>query len=534
MNESRLTKTSQYPNYRFGGAVVLLSALSAALYLGWTAASGRLGFPLDDGWIHQTYARNLAHTGQMAYVPGQPSAGSTSPLWTGLLSIGYLLRLDYRLWTYFLGAVGLALTAWTVYRLARRLFPDQPWAAPLAGLLCALEWHLAWAAFSGMETILYTCLALLLIDLQFSIHDSQFAIRNSQFTIAAIVAGLLTLTRPEGLLLAGLVGLALLWHAWRKARWRGILAVAGYGLAFAAVVSPWLAFNLRVSDQTFPNTFYAKQAEYRVYLTLPIWTRLARVLLPTFAAAQFLLIPGFLYAALRPLHSHTPTHSYTPTLPHSSFSSLSSLSPLSIFLPPLWWLLTVLVYALRLPVNYQHGRYLIPTIPLLILYGAGGTLRLLRPASPRMGARVVSRSVLLATLVLLLAFWVRGARVYADDTGFIEGEMVAVAGWLNANTEPEALIAVHDIGAVGYFTQRPLLDLAGLITPQVVPFIADEKRLLAFMAERGAEYVVFFSDWSDAYHRMAQDPRLHAVYHSGYEWTRRQGMENMVVFKTEW
>lgn len=109
-----------------------------------------------------------------------------------------------------------------------------------------------------------------------------------------------------------------------------------------------------------------------------------------------------------------------------------------------------------------------------------------------------------------------------------------VAGWLNANTEPEALIAVHDIGAVGYFTQRPLLDLAGLITPQVVPFIADEKRLLAFMAGRGAEYVVFFSDWSDAYHRMAQDPRLHAVYHSGYEWTRRQGMENMVVFKTEW
>lgn len=504
---------------RLGAIILALTGLTAALYLGWTAASGRLGFPLDDGWIHQTYARNLAHTGQLAYVPGQPSAGSTSPLWTGLLSAGYLLRLDYRLWTYLLGAGCLALTAWMAYRLARRLFPGQPWAAPLAGLLCALEWHLVWAAFSGMETILFTCLLLLLMNLQSAICNSPSAIRNSQFAIAGIVAGLLTLTRPEGLLLAGLVGLALLWCAWREARWQGVLAVAGYGLAFAVVVSPWLIFNLRVSGQPFPNTFYAKQAEYRVYLTLPLWNRLGRILLPTLAGAQILLIPGFLYAALRPPRSHPPTP------PHSS---------LSTSLPPLWWLLTALVYALRLPVNYQHGRYLIPTIPVIILYGVGGTLRLLRPSSARMWARVASRSVLLATLVLLLAFWVRGAIAYADDTSFIEGEMVAVAGWLNTNTEPDALIAVHDIGAVGYLTQRPLLDLAGLITPEVVPFIADETRLLAFMAQRGADYVVFFPDWSAPYRRMAQDPRLHPVYSSDYAWTRSQGMENMVVFKAEW
>jgi hypothetical protein len=367
-----------------------------------------------------------------------------------------------------------------------------------------------------METILFTWLLLVLMNLQFTIRHSGPAIHHSQLATAGIVAGLLTLTRPEGLLLVGLVGLALLWYAWRVARWHGILAVAGYGLAFAVVVLPWLAFNLRVSGHPFPNTFYAKQAEYRVYLTLPIWTRLARVLLPTLAGAQFLLIPGFIYALFLP--DRRTAHR----------------APLVTHLPLLWWLITALVYAVRLPVNYQHGRYLIPTIPVLILYGAGGTLRLLRPASPQMWVRVLSRSMLLATLVLLLAFWVRGAQVYANDTGFIEGEMVTVAHWLNANTEPDALIAVHDIGAVGYFTQRPLLDLAGLITPEVVPFIADETRLLAFMAERGADYVIFFPDWSDAYHRMVNDPRLHAVYDTGYEWTRRQGMKNMAIFETEW
>ena len=515
-------------NRRWAIIALLLSTLSAALYLGWTATSGHPGFPLDDGWIHQTYARNLALTGQMAYVPGQRSAGSTSPLWTILVSIGYLLRLDYRLWTYLLGLVGLALTAWTAYRLAHRLFPDQPWAAPLTGLLCALEWHLAWAALSGMETLLFTWLLLSLMNLQLAICNSRSTLRRAPFVMAGIVAGLLTLTRPEGLLLAGLVGLVLLWHAWREARWQGLLAVTGYGLAFAIVLSPWLAFNLRVSGQPFPNTFYAKQAEYRGYLTLPIWTRLTHILLPTLAGAQFLLIPGFLHTALDLRITHRASHLAYRTSHFIRYSSIVTR------LPILWWLITVLVYALRLPVNYQHGRYLIPTIPLLILYGVSGTLRLVRPASPRMWVRVVSRSMLLATLVLLLAFWVRGAQVYADDTGFIDGEMVTVAHWLNTNTEPDDLIAVHDIGAVGYFTQRPLLDLAGLITPEVVPFIADETRLLAFMAERGADYVIFFPDFSDAYHRMANDLRLHAVYSTGYAWTRRQGMENMAIFRAKW
>jgi arabinofuranosyltransferase len=499
--------------------LTLGSALfSALLYLGWSYSYGSLGFPLDDGWIHQTYARNLAYTGQLSYVPGQPSAGSTSPLWTVLLSIGYLLRLDYRLWTYFLGAVGLALTAWTAYCLAHRLFPDQLWSAPLTGLLCALEWHLTWAAFSGMETILFTWLALLTMNL-LVICSSPLTVRYSLFAIAGIVAGLLTLTRPEGLLLAGLVGLNLLWRAWREARWQGVLAVAGYGLAFVVIISPWLAFNLYVSEQPFPNTFYAKQAEYRILLSLPLGTRLARVLLPTVVGAQLLLIPGFLYAAFRALRS----------LPRTT-----QRAPRDAFLPFLWWLVTVLVYALRLPVNYQHGRYLIPTIPVLVLFGSWGTLNLVRLNSRQTIARALSRAMSIAALVLLLLFWIIGARAYAADVGFIEGEMGAVARWLEANTPSDALIAVHDIGAVGYLVDRPLLDLAGLITPEVVPFIADEVQLLAFMEEKGADYVVFFPDWSPAYARMSQDPRLHPIYRTGYAWTLRQGHANMVVYETRW
>jgi len=38
------------------GLVVLASFV---IYLGWSYLTSGFGFPLDDAWIHQTYARNF-------------------------------------------------------------------------------------------------------------------------------------------------------------------------------------------------------------------------------------------------------------------------------------------------------------------------------------------------------------------------------------------------------------------------------------------------------------------------------------------
>ena len=146
-------------------------------------------------------------------------------------------------------------------------------------------------------------------------------------------------------------------------------------------------------------------------------------------------------------------------------------------------------------------------------------------------SRVLSRTGLAAGSLLCLAFLGIGARAYAADVGFIQGEMVAAARWLEEHTPPDSLIAVHDIGAVGYFTHRPLLDLAGLVTPTVVPFISDPGRLLEYMQSQGASYVVFFPDWSPAYQRMARDPRLELMYTTGFKWTLDQGRANLSIYR---
>src|SRR3972149_1221761 len=69
-------------------AAIGLAAVSLGGYLWFSLETYGLGLPLDDAWIHQTYARNLAERGEWAFVPGEASGGSTAPLWTVLLAGG--------------------------------------------------------------------------------------------------------------------------------------------------------------------------------------------------------------------------------------------------------------------------------------------------------------------------------------------------------------------------------------------------------------------------------------------------------------
>ncbi|MDY7041627.1 MAG: hypothetical protein SVX38_12270 [Chloroflexota bacterium] len=489
-------------------AILIAAAfLGAVVYLGQTAYMGYLGFPLDDAWIHQTYARNLAQWGQLSYVQGELSAGSTSPLWTMVLSVGYLLRVDGRLWAYLAGATCLVLTTNAAYRLGRLLWPDRQRVTFVAAVFCGLEWHLIWGGFSGMETLLFTYLTLLLIE--------QSLAGARPFWIG-LLGALLVLTRPEGialLLLAAVV--SWLPDEERPAR---VADVTSLLAGFTLLAVPYLTYNVIVSRSFFPNTFYAKQSEYQILLTgLPLWTRLWRVIRPTLVGAQVLLLPGFIYAAF-----HTVREIFTR---RRDVALRKLFFPI---LPLMWWAGLLVMYALRLPTDYQHGRYVIPSIPILVLYGVMGMAEILRPFSSQAAVRVISRVFLGATAVLLLAFVVLGGWAYARDVSFIECEMVDVARWLADNTPSDALIAVHDIGAIGYFSRRPLVDLAGLITPEVIPFIRDESLLLAFLYEREAEYLVTFPSW---YPRMVQDSNLTPLYSTGCSWTVDMGHDNMVVYR---
>jgi hypothetical protein len=462
------------------------AAIVVSLYVGVAAARGHSGYPLDDAWIHQTYARNWAETGQLAYVVGLPSSGSTAPLWTLVLSVAYRVQLDPYGWALLLGIITLAIGAWLLSRLAERLLPNRSAVSWLVGLACVLEWHLIWAAASGMETLLFIALALALID--------RLWAESSGWIIGAL-GGLLILTRPEGLLLFVLVLGAILIRSGRA----GLIEMGKASMMFLIVLAPGAYFNLQASGSIFPNTFYAKQSEYgELMSTLTIWLNsIGNMLIAPLAGGLLLLIPGMVWWMITSLRALRAKQSLAEVKIASSRRALLAMM-FSQWLPLIWIAVHIVVYALRLPVSYQHGRYLLPIIPIVLLYGIVGTVMVLDRMKARSNkplARLLRRVYALTIIVVFALYVPIGAVAFATDVAIINGEMVAVAQWLDRNTPPDAFIAAHDIGAIGYFTRRPILDLAGLISPEVIPFIRDEVQLGEWMQAEGADYFVTFPGW---------------------------------------
>jgi hypothetical protein len=505
----------------------------------------KIGFPLDDSWIHQTYARNLAERGEWAFVPGEPSVASTSPLFTVLLSVGYVLRLPFFAWTFTLGGVALAATGLIGRRLGAMMFSRLPGVGLWTGLALVTTWHLVWAASSGMETILFGMFSLALVwcgwrertinsaqeqsheDTQIiGIIDALRTLPASRQTfqrglLAGAIGGLLTLTRPEGVALVGLTGLAVL-LAWpyprsRQGVWTYVAWGAGVAAAWLIVLAPYLAVNLHIDGSLLPNTAAAKQAEHApIHRYWSVWERYGRMLLPLFAGGLIMLLPGILFGIYG-----------------TARQAARKRADVLFLLPLVWAVVDLTAYTLRLPANYQHGRYVMPILPHLLLYGVGGMLALTQAGRRKTISRVLTRSLAISAALITVGFWGIGARQYAQDVRIINTEMVDTAHWVKKNIPSDGLLAVHDIGALGYYAPRPIFDLAGLVSPEIVPIITDHEAVMDMMCQRGVRYLMVLPDQRPA---RPDDPRLGGspVFITGAPYSLAAGGGNMTLYKMQW
>jgi hypothetical protein len=493
----------------------IIALLSILIYV--RTANG--GFPLDDSWIHQVYGRNLAQTGQWAFVPSVPSAASTSPLFTVLLSIGYRLNLPYTLWTYALGIVALWVAGMSGARMAERIMPQQKNIGLLAGLGLILAWHLIWAAASGMETMLFSMWTLVLVAVswceldQRSLKPIHILLRGAFF---GGLAALATVTRPEGVALAGLIGLVMLIVHPQGSLRDAVLWGIGSAIAFAIMISPYLFLNLSLTGGILPDTAAAKQAENAPLLAVSYPGRIINLLFPLIAGGQLLLIPGIVYFVFITIQQ----------LPLNRRA-------LFFLIPVVWAVALVALYAARLPAPYQHGRYVIPALPSIVLIGDIGTAYIVQRGAKSVAGRVLSRSLMISTALAFVYFaFVSGPIVYRQDVRIIDEEMVASAHWIAENIPNDQLLAVHDIGALGYFAPRPIIDLAGLVSPEIVSFITDPDPLWNWMQQRGARYLMAFPDQIPG--KRTDDPRLCPVFETSGTTSPAAGGPNMTVYSLAW
>jgi hypothetical protein len=329
--------------------------------------------------------------------------------------------------------------------------PVIPWV----GIFFVLEWHFTWSAVSGMETLLHGIILLTVL--------AALMTGSRQYLSLGLFTGLSVWVRPDGLTLLGpLLFTAFFAEPNWDARGKAFLKILiGFGIFFFT----YLLFNLALSGNPLPNTFYAKQAEYASFWqSKTLIERLGNYLGVIVASPFLALIPGVVVWVKK-------------IIDRRNWGALAGV---------IWFLGYVAIYFMRLPA-YQHGRYIIPALAILYFWGVLGTIDLF--AALKANKRIVFLWQA-ALAALCLAFGVLGARQNAMDVYWVENEMVATANWVGQNLPPDAVLAVHDIGALGYYVSNPLIDMAGLINPEVVSFIRDENQLASYLTRSSADYLI--------------------------------------------
>lgn len=499
--------------------LLLLSIGSVVGYVIIAIVYDKIGFPLDDSWIHQVYARNLVRHGEWAYISGQPSAASSGPLYTALLSIGYLFGLAPFVWAHFLGIISLWVAGSVSVRLAERLFPNMKWVGPGTGILIVLSWHLVWSAASGMETMLFMMLTLLVIQRfwhELDIPQNEPAVVFRHGIIIGLLGGLLYLTRPEGLALVGFGGLIILACRIHPdfrtfAIWAGGIALGG-----AVIAVPYILINLSLIGEPLPSTVRAKIAYNASFREKSIGYRIWSMTLVLFAGAQLVWLPGIIAGVI--------------WVARQKFETSAPLSKKWLYLLPLiWGVFHHVMYILVMPVYHHHGRYVLPVLPAVLLYAVGGMLWIVQWGRNTAPKRVLTRTLALSAAFAVPGFWWIGGQAYGTDVRLINTEMVKTSKWVEINIPPEDMFAVHDIGALGYFAPREhVFDIAGLVSPEVVPIIMQREKTMQMMCEEGAKWMMVLTTQNPA---EDDDPRTELVYITNSPYLKEAAGDNMKVYR---
>ncbi len=483
------------------GAAVVVGLLYTAFVHGLLRATrGQWIAPIDDSYIHLQYAQAIADGRGLAYQLGDGySGGATSPLWVLLLAL-FANALPSALLVpvlFALGAVCFGLAAAAIAAAAVSAREGGPLrsisvAAPAIGFLAG-QGFLSWAAFSGMETMMFAALVLAALAAlvrwrrALVAEGSEARLDGERDALSAPLAGggtgtsspraaappprsllvvcaLLPLARPDGVLVALAVVALVLWRGrlGKRALLSAFAVLAPAALALCAhryAYGRWATAGLEMKAASYLPYVDGAAARQRTFeAALAAARRLfagGRGFLPMWLSASFAALG--LLALVRELRERR-------------LGAAAVAWPL--LLAFVWSGATVAVP------QFRQDRYFVPALVVLALLGALGAgelgrlvaallrrWRALGTRRPRLAMAiplVLDLAIATAALVALwptVRFW---QRAFAGDAVAILRKQVAAARWLLENTPPDASVLVCDAGALALLSQRRVFDIVGL------------------------------------------------------------------------
>ena len=488
--------------------LIILSVALPIYYVSYAySVNHENGFPLDDPWIHLTFARNLVEYGSFSYYKNEiVTAGSTSPLYTLMLAAGFLVTKNEMILSYVLGILFFAISAFVFYKLSELLFTKEIWLAIAASLVFVLDRWMNFISVTGMETTLFI---LLLIA-------AYYYYRKRNAVLTALMLGLLFWTRPDAVAFIGAIiadYILFLYFKKKSPRENEIEPfekkdLIKAGIVFAVILIAYFAMNLHLSGSLLPNTYEAKLTYYTPefrsrteFLKTEVWNYFTE-------SSYVLFIVPFIIAALKILGD-------------------SYKSRYNVFLLPVIFIFAfIFIYWYKLPYAHRFGRYMMPIIPFYILTFIYGTRVIFKYLygllKDRKSVNSFNFIFLGAVIIYSASSYYENKNVYQDQTHHIAIRQVATAKWLKNNTPEGSVIATHDVGAIGYYSDRRIVDVAGLINPEFIKKL-NTKDFARFMTEQmvkeHVDYIAFLREW---YRVVNQTP----IFTTG-----DQNFEIMDVFK---
>jgi hypothetical protein len=419
------------------------------------STNGFTGFPVDDAWIHLTFARTLATTGRFAYgALNTATSGSTSPLFTFVEAIIFLVTKDEFAVALIPCILAFSASAFLFYILVRE-FTSLSWVPVAGALLFIVTPSLLIISNWGMETS--ATIALLLWSL--------LLYRREKWDWLAIAIGLAIWARPDTVVLAIAMGLDYLYTRTVAPSKPGVKAM----LILCSIVVLYAGFNFVLSGTVLPNTFYAKLAYYKngnSNFWEQLWALIAgggRIIAFVLAAAGIVWM-------------------FTEKKRGNIVLILYSLG-------------MAFLYHWKLPYLYQDGRYLIPVLPFVLLLATIGSSR----SATWLAKSTSVASILSITLLFVAAI---GEFTRMSDTvdnlsfedSYIHNLQVETAQWCAKNLPTSAVITTHDIGALGYYSGRRVVDLVGLADPGMIKFL-DKPGAVSALRKKGVSYAALLDNW---------------------------------------
>ena len=398
--------------------------------------------PIDDAFITFRYSQNLLAGQGFVYNPGERVLGTTTPVYGLLLAALAAFTggsgADFPLLALLVNAVADGATCWMLPKLGERLgFRD-------AGTATGLVWAIApWSvtfAIGGLETSVLVALA-----------TATFYLHLTHRPVGAAAAGAFALlTRPDALLfvLPLIVGRAV------QIRKSVSAARPGEVFAFGAPLAAWLVGSLVYFGSPLPHSIFAKTVAYQI----PPDAGLVR-LLQHFATPfiehetlglGWIRVGIVLYPALFLLGAQSAMRVNRQSWPILAYPGLYFLA-----------------FAIANPLLFRW--YLTPPLPLYVLGIFAGVSRV----SNDLKSRVLLVGFGALALLLTANAWTltpdHGPSRPAPKMAFIELELLyqEAAERLRTQLSNDEVLAASDIGALGYYTGARILDLLGLVSPEV-------------------------------------------------------------------